>query len=571
MKMNAVMNYTNFYAAPCPADPFVLLNAYPTDLIILRLSKINALLYYEPAQGAETQQDIFKACFPNMQNEGKMKVIAQFRDPAYGKDTIFFTSPPLLKLMSLCFQNYTATPPDDPRPHILRFEDDLFDSLLIQNENYYGGDANNLDLNSYEGIWHLLLMQQHYLRAHGKVLFIAPIVHLFFYRFMVKSFPGGPELLKEFSESLGLKNYFNYYFLFMNILNTTISDYNKKKEIKYVLDLRDSEIKIIQYFSLRKEDFLGDKYKGSIHSELIPHPFYFIQDKHTAVLDFHFFSFTAELSIAYNFYMHSSLNKSGQFPTFPDFKSALGKLFYEEFLLGQLFKTIYKKKNHTVFQAGETSLYPDHTVVRNQREIIMMEVKSSDIHYQVFEGIDISLFKKFLDEKFCKKKTGSKSKNIGVHQLVTQIINFATTSKLDALLKVPADKNKATIYPVIVYSENAMDIAGVNSYLNDEFERSIEPYRHHFKKIFPLTTINYRFFLRHYLKQKNDPTLLTGLISSYRKRVINNSGRFTKTNHPYNFLEKHISFEQYTNEKLSTEDHKENFSEIARDFKLNEE
>ncbi len=569
--MNAVMNYTNFYSSPCPGDPFVLLKAYPTDLIILRLSKINALLYYEPAQGAQIQKDIIKACFPNIQNEEKKQVISQFLDPSNGKNTIFFTSPPLLKLINLCFQNYAATSPHDPKIHILRFEDDLFDSFLIQNEHYYGGDANNQDLNSYEGIWHLLLMQQHYIRTHSKVLFIAPIIHLFFYRFLMRKFPGGPGLLKEFSESLDLKNYFDYYFLFMNILKNAISDYDKKKEIKYVLDLCDSEVKIIQYFSLRKEDFLGNKYKGSIHNEMIPHPFYFVQDKHPAVLDFHFFSFTAELSIAYNFYMHSSLNKSEQFPKFPDFKSALGKLFYEEFLLGQLFKTIYKKKNYAVFPAVENSPYPDHTIVRNQREIIMMEVKSSDIHFQVFEGIDISLFKKFLDEQFCKKKTGSETKNKGVHQLVRQIIDFATTSKLDSLLKFPADKNKVTIYPVIVYTENAMDIAGVNSYINNEFDRSIEPYRHYFKKVYPLTTINYRFFLRHYLKQKNDPTLLTRVITSYRKRILNKTERFTKTNHPYNFLEKNISFEQYTNEKLSTEDHKENFSTIARDFKLNEE
>jgi hypothetical protein len=43
----AVLNYSQAFRQMPPENPFDLLRKYPTDLIILRISKINAILYFE--------------------------------------------------------------------------------------------------------------------------------------------------------------------------------------------------------------------------------------------------------------------------------------------------------------------------------------------------------------------------------------------------------------------------------------------------------------------------------------------------------------------------------------------
>ena len=46
-KYVAVSGYTDHFKQPMPEDRLYYLREYPTDLILLRLSKVNALLFQE--------------------------------------------------------------------------------------------------------------------------------------------------------------------------------------------------------------------------------------------------------------------------------------------------------------------------------------------------------------------------------------------------------------------------------------------------------------------------------------------------------------------------------------------
>ncbi len=571
MKPLPVVKYSDFYKTSLPEDSFIYLRTYPTDLIILRLSKINAILFNEAHKTVESQQQIFKNCFPFLEIEKRKKVVAEFMDKEHGKVISFFTPPTLLKLINLCFENYLPAPEQEEMFDTHQFENDVFDSILIQNEIYYTSISDDQDLNTYEAIWQLQLMQQHYIRDHSELLMISPIKNFLFYKFMTKHFPGGPIFLKEFAESLNVPGFFNYYILFMDILQRVFDSYKENKESKHILDLNTSQLKIIEHFSLRPKDFISGTYEGNTHKELIPHPFYFALNKHPIILDFHFFTHVVDLALSFNFYKYSSLNGSEKFPKFVQFKSELGKSYYEQFIVNEALKNIYKARNFSLFATSDNSPLPDFTVVRNQREVVLIEVKSAEIHYKVLEELNTTEFKAFLEDQFCKKKAGKGTRNKGVYQLIKQIADFGTTQKLDFIIKNSNKKNKIVIYPIIIYTENAMNIGGVNSYLNSEFEKAVEPYRHLFKKIFPLTTINLSFFLRHYLKLKNHPAILMDLICSYWKKIDNKNQEFAKMPHPMVFFEKNISFELYVAGKLSNDDFKDNFKWIVEDLKLKED
>jgi hypothetical protein len=569
MEPKPVLKYTDFYKTGLPKDQFDLLRKYPTDLIILRLSKINSILFNEPEQTSKSQQEVFRQCFPLLSEPKREKVVAQLLERDKGKEITFFTATTIVKLINSSFQNYLPSPDKDELINSQLFEDDIFDSILIQNDLYYTSLSDDQNLETYEAIWHMQLMQQHYIRKHRDLFMIAPIKNFLFYKFMMKVFPGGATYINEFCTNLGIPSYFNYYFFFMNILQNVFNSY-KEKEAKHIVDLNTAQNEIIKHFSIRPQDFTEGKYEGNIHKELMPKPFYFILDKHPVIIDFHFFEHVVDLALAHNFYNFSSLKGSDKAPTFSQFKSELGKDYYEGFILKEIFQKIYHAKNYTVLHAPQNSPLSDFTIVRNQREVLMIEVKSAEIHFNPLEDLDTEAFKEFLTKNFSRKKD-KQTGNRGVYQLAKQIELLATTDKMNSILKDTSQKKKLIIYPVIIYLENALDMAGINSYLNNEFERNVNPFNINFRKIHPLTSINLNFFLRHYLKLKNNPALLFQTITSYTKFLSEKNKEYDKRPHPMSFFEKNISFDQFITSKFQTDDFSSNFTAIVEDLHLKDE
>jgi hypothetical protein len=185
--------------------------------------------------------------------------------------------------------------------------------------------------------------------------------------------------------------------------------------------------------------------------------------------------------------------------------------------------------------------------------------------------LNVGKFKEFLDENFNQQKTGRKTKNKGTYQLAKHIANFAETEQLDGFLKNKTRKEKTVIYPVMVYLENAMDMAGVNDYLNTSFQEAIAPYINTFRKIHPLTTINISFFLSYYQVLKKQPAFLFDLINDYWRRVKTVKKEFDLHRHPTPFFNYNISFDQYVSKRLRGDDPRKNFSVVMEDLRLAED
>jgi hypothetical protein len=172
MKPIAVINYTEFTDHPVPTNAFTLLRQYPTDFLLLQLSKINGILFNSARKDFDAQMIILQKCFSNLSLEKRKKVVEFLVKHQEENDVAFFTAPTVSKLISLCLQNYMPVPEVNEPVSMSELEDRLLHSLLIQNELYYSQHPNS-DLNTYESIWLLQLLQQHYIRSHSDLLFIA--------------------------------------------------------------------------------------------------------------------------------------------------------------------------------------------------------------------------------------------------------------------------------------------------------------------------------------------------------------------------------------------------------------
>ena len=233
-----------------------------------------------------------------------------------------------------------------------------------------------------------------------------------------------------------------------------------------------------------------------------------------------------------------------------------------------MLQNIFKAKNYVVLDTMEDLQMSDFTVVRNQRQILMIEVKSATIHFNPLEDVNVEAFKSFVDEQFCQQKDGDGRKNKGIYQLSRQIHDFATTSTLNRILKRPDDKSKAVIFPIIIYTDDVMDMAGVNAYVGEKIQDEIETVQQHFKIVQPLIMINLSFLLRYYAKLKQNPSLLFELFMSYIKTTVERSKAFNKSKNPLLFFEKNISFDRYAAIKMKDVDFIPSFRELVSDLHL---
>lgn len=566
MKPIAVVNYTEFTGLPLPADAFNSLWQYPTDLLVLQLSKINDLLFNNPGKELNTQIVILQTCFPNLDNVKRRGVVDLLVKHRADRDVAFFTAPTVCKLINLCLQHYKPLPETDEPVNSRELDSNVFDGLLIQNELYYERNP-NADLNTHEAIWKLQLLQQHYMRSHPDLLFVAPLKAFLFHKFVMSHLPSGEKFVQEFCESLGIPAYFNYTVWLTEILQKIIHG-GQQGEIKYLVELSDEQRKLITLFSINRKEGWHRNIKGNVHAELMMHPFYRLMDKYAIIIDPHFFRYVLDIGLPFQLYSRSSWKKTKPFQDINNFKAELGKRYYEEFVVKGLLGNIFKDRNYVVKDSPENSPLSDFTVVRNQRQILLIEVKSAAIHYNPLEDVDVIAFKDFIDEHFCQQKNRDGKKNKGVYQLARQIIDFAATTKLDCILKNPADKKKITIYPVIVHTDDVMDMAGVSTYLNERLLKEVQAIECPFKAVQPLVVVNLNFLLRYYAHLKQTPSLLFGMLADYAKTVNQHNKAFDKMKNPFLFFEKNVSFDQYAAGKLKGVDCRASFGELVTDLQL---
>ena len=122
----AVSGYTDFFKQPMPEDRLYYLREYPTDLLLLRLSKVNALLFQERNNENLDLEILQNAIFEDGLDKLRFKEFAEI----YQGRTRLFAAPPLTMLITACLQNFKSCPPDQPI-NTLNFARNLFKTIVL--------------------------------------------------------------------------------------------------------------------------------------------------------------------------------------------------------------------------------------------------------------------------------------------------------------------------------------------------------------------------------------------------------------------------------------------------------
>lgn len=147
MQFLHVTGYTEVYLDPIPKDTLYFVSGYPTDTLLMRLSKINAMLFQQMDNQTIDPEILREAVFCDVPD---FKQVTEFR-PLFTDEKRWFAEGPIgLLIMDLLknFKMIETLAPIEP----LEFARNLFKTMLIYNDLYYGRPK-GIVLESLEGLF----------------------------------------------------------------------------------------------------------------------------------------------------------------------------------------------------------------------------------------------------------------------------------------------------------------------------------------------------------------------------------------------------------------------------------
>lgn len=551
--IQAVLDYERFFGKPVPADPIAKLEKYPTDVLIVLLAKINAIIFHSGHDGNKAEVDVFRHVF-NRLGHGVHEHIRAIRSRDIASRGAIFTSPPIVGLMAKLIARYRPLKDEDnineQGMQILMLE--LFETILAFNGNYYSSDADNML--SKEHLWKLELMQQDFARGITNMYGVIPIKVFLFFRFISERY--GEDVLQEFAKSFGVASAYNFYFVFLQTVANSFSEYEADGQPRFVI-VDETLEKVFLPFVFDPLKRLETPFSGESFV-LMNQPF-FPLDEGVAVLDFSFFSHLTDVSLLYHFYQSTSLKGSHGIKNYNEYLGMIGKHFVEEYLTVQLLRKAFHHRHDKLFTEKDDPQNPDVLIIQNNKDVFVIEVKSSRVHGKVLGESDVTGFQTFLEESFAKEKTGVGEKKKGIQQLKMQIQSLKTRGA------------GYRIFPIIIYTESSLDIAGVNSFLDQKFEAIIEEERMFFTTIHPLTLINLHFFIKYFPQLKKDRYFMRDKIKEYHKRKKRQLKEASKKNNPFIYFLAEYSFMRMMEQTYPAGDPINYFKFVAADFGFKEE
>lgn len=512
--------YSEVFGRPLPEDALALLDRVPTDLVLMYLFRLNALLFHPRTDHTKRQLEILQEMFPHLDPTQKtmlMAYLAKASQHAHMELT-FFCGPATNWLIRQCFDHFVAmTEENMVEPAAL--EPLVFTTLLIANEKYFH-DPYDFPLTSCQAIWSITLKQQKFIRRTALSIGYYFLKSLFFKKFIEEQFSTGPQYIDEFSRAVGFTRFHDYHRFLVGLMSQISQSFWKENKVFWNIETTEENQRFVDLFSTKPSDFQASSPTDSADS--LTKPFYLLMDQYFAVIDLQYFGFLLDKAIIFQFYMLTTIRQSEGFNNFVDFKSFLGHQFFERYMTAAILKTIFHR---WTFLTGEQINNLTDVVLIEGRYIYVIEIKGVEMHYKDAQQNDVVLFQQWLQKNFLQRKTSTKPAK-GVYQLVSCIERLADDPALLSL----SEKNlqQYSIIPIVIYADALLDCGAVNTFCNESFLPSVGLLRNTFRHIYPVTLINIQFLIEHFFALQKDPAAIRRDIVAYHKKVASNRQSFKK-------------------------------------------
>jgi hypothetical protein len=285
-------------------------------------------------------------------------------------------------------------------------------------------------------------------------------------------------------------------------------------------------------------------------------PFIRLSNGYLSFTGTHDFALITELGWGYFLFKEGTL-----LPYVPLFSKSTFQSFFghyvEKFLLGKVFLSLEQKALRVI--PSDDKKTPDMTLVLNETDVFVIEIKTSTLHYKDWEQQDLAAFKKYLDTNFISDKKG-------VIQLHKCLQNLADDPKGVFDLNTPLHKLK--IYPIIVYTEPHAGVVAVNDYIINNSPVLAADLSAKFSVVHPVTMIDGDFFIENVKVLRNNKRLLKDAILRYHSGTKQRKKQWKKVNSTFNFSKAMQNFDNYSiaYEGLYQEDQMDIANEIKAIF-----
>lgn len=556
-KVVPVVCYRQFYPnAELPSQPLDLIEGFDIEDVILTMVALRNSLernHYDFSKDKMVASLLAKLPLAKSKRLGAM---------LFGKD--HFVLVHSVVISKILVDLFRKLPFNQPSLDIGKddYEERILDVILVYNEHQY----NNLIVDgiitpdSYELVWGMMMQQR--LSGFSEVDYArtGPIKHLILLRYLrIALGEKFQKLEMSLKENVGLDNIHQFLVIFINIY----AFLSNKKNSHLILTEVSQEDPNYPYLSLMdlvidKEVAASDNFDTGL---LVTHPFFKAKNGNIYVLDHRDFSLLNEKGFIYFLYNKTNLKSLLSVKNVNELFSHFGLYFYEKFLLRNLFKALERPGFRVII--SDDKLLSDFTLIVNETDVFVIEVKAVSMHYKVFDEKNFSDFKKHIDDYFRVGK--------GVPQLVRNI-SYMLNDSLN-LLAFKKPPNKLNIFPIIIFVDPQISTHGIGDYVGEKARIEFAKFSNSFKEVKPLTMISIDFFIENIELLQRDRSLLKKLIQDYHNSINSKKQQYQKFRSTYNYVKSMMSFDLSVigKEGVYRQGQKKIFKNLARIFNLRDE
>jgi len=512
-------------------------NVPPEKLGITRLSSwdvgtaIEAVIKLKNAYDDKGFTHLFvKSFFANLSEGYRSKLAAAMN--RFGPDVMLVSAVSTAKIV-VDFVNSVNSGERELGQRRAGATDEILDIILEYNERQYRSTGIGTVPDSQEQIWELMMMQspngynqRQYVRTGAAKQF------LFLEFLKVEIGDRYPAFVKEVLAMTGAVEVRNLIILFLALLKQEEHNYSDNRP--YIAIGPDNPAYELIH-SLKLVTAIGPGEGPVTQAQLHMQPFLALSEKYILLLSTHDFSLITNQGWI-NFLFHRGLVQKflSNIRNYSNWQSFLGKRFVENFLMGGMLKSLSRKGVRVI--ESDDKFFPDFAIVINEKEVLLLEVKSTSLHYNTWINENLTQFKVFLYENFCGGKKGVIQLNNAIRRMAGD-----TTNKYGFLRPL----KEITIYPIIVYTEPHLSMAGVNTFILENSPKIDLQVKSHFKRIYPVTMMHDEFFMEHLAKMIEDrqfiPSMIKGFLSNRRDLLK----KYARADTTTNYIKANRSFEDY--------------------------
>jgi len=285
----------------------------------------------------------------------------------------------------------------------------------------------------------------------------------------------------------------------------------------------------------KQKDYIGQKER----------PLFKINDDEYFVLYFNYLCNSLFTGLVFSFYEKSGITKL--YKSFPDFKTIIGTEYSEYILFRGLVKTCFAGKNVILkfAEKGDCAINPD-CYYRKGNDIFLIEFKDNLLAAKAIQSGSFDAIKASIDEKFIQNSRKAK----GISQISRLIQEMSNQDVPFDNIFLKQKRRNISVYPVIIHTNFYFQFPGINEYLNEEFQKKIEPFKKTFKTIKPLTLININFLYKNLLSFKKEELDISELINRYAKIINKKRKKATNSGSIDDYIDASISFDEISNGKI---------------------